>query len=101
MLELALRMKGLQAEETPREEVQVDSSSSSAQTELDEEIRRLRYGMVPTKKTKNVSTIIYLSVTLVHFPADSVLSADFLIFFFQEEIRRKKPEALLGGVIHL
>ena len=53
MLMLALRLKGLEAEESTGVEVQGDSSSSSAQTDSDEEIRRLRYG---TQKTTNTDT---------------------------------------------
>jgi hypothetical protein len=49
VLELALRLKGLEAEESTGVEEQVDASSSSAQTDSDEEIRRLRYRIVPKK----------------------------------------------------
>ncbi len=54
MLELALRLKGLEAEESTGVQEQVDTSSSSAQTDSDEEIRRLRYRMVPKKTTNSL-----------------------------------------------
>ncbi len=44
------------------------------------------------KKTKNESTIIYLSLTLIHFPADSVLSDEFFSGRNQEkEARARGP----------
>jgi hypothetical protein len=54
VLELALRLKGLEAEESTGVQEQVDTSSSSAQTDSDEEIRRLRYRMVPKKTTNSL-----------------------------------------------
>jgi hypothetical protein len=46
--------------------------------------------MYVKKKLKNELTIIYLSVTLIHFPADSVLSDEFFSGRNQEKEARAR-----------